>query len=81
MCVLTDGGHVADGEGVLGEAEQQAGLADARVADDDELEQVVVAAGLGRRSVCVRGVAPELSHLALIELVEIIIYILKIIES
>ena len=39
---LTDGGHVAHGEGVLRESQQQAGLTHTRVPDDDQLEQVVV---------------------------------------
>jgi len=43
--VDTDGGDVALSVGVVSEADEQAGLADAGVADDDELEQVVVLRG------------------------------------
>lgn len=43
---LTDCGHVADGEAVLSEAEQQAGLSDGGITNDDELEEVVVAASV-----------------------------------
>lgn len=38
---------MADGEAVLGEPEEYAGLAYAGVTDDDELEQVVIASLLG----------------------------------
>ena len=38
-----DGGDVGLGVGVVGEAEQEAGLAHARVTDQEELEQVVAA--------------------------------------
>jgi hypothetical protein len=40
--VNTDGGDVALGVGVVCESEQQAGLADARVSDQEELEEVIV---------------------------------------
>lgn len=39
---LTDGGDEGGVEGVLREAEQGTGLAHARVADEQQLEQVVV---------------------------------------
>lgn len=39
---LTDGGDEGGVEGVLAEPEQQAGLADAAVPDEQQLEQVVV---------------------------------------
>jgi len=39
----TDGGHVADGEVVFGETEEDAGFADAGVTNNDQLEEVVVA--------------------------------------
>jgi hypothetical protein len=40
--VNTNGGNVALGVRVVSKADEEAGLADARVANDDELEQVVV---------------------------------------
>lgn len=45
--ILTDSGHVADGEAILSETQQDTGLADTRVANDDELKQVVIACLLG----------------------------------
>ena len=40
--LLTDCGHVAGGELVFGEAQQNAGFSDGAVADNDQLDQVVV---------------------------------------
>ncbi|KAI7506321.1 small GTP-binding protein [Hortaea werneckii] len=42
--VHTNGRNVALGIGVVGEPQQQAGLSDARVTDEEELEEVVVSA-------------------------------------
>ena len=42
MFYLTDGGDEGGVECVLGEPEEDAGLAHARVADQQQLEQVVV---------------------------------------
>lgn len=42
---LTDGRDECRVEGILGEAEQNAGLAHSRVADQQQLEQVVVGFG------------------------------------
>lgn len=41
----TDGRNVGFGVGVIGETKQQAGLSYTRVADEEELEEVVVSAG------------------------------------
>lgn len=49
--VNTDGGDVALGVGIVGEPKQQAGLSDARVADKQELEEVVVPANVASVSV------------------------------
>jgi hypothetical protein len=46
--IITNGRHVADWEVVFGESEKQAGFADARVTNYDQLEQVVVARLLER---------------------------------
>ena len=40
--VYADGGNVALGVGVVGETEEQARLSDARVANKEQLEQVIV---------------------------------------
>ena len=40
--VHADGGDVVPREGVVGEADEEGALADAGVADDEQLEQVVV---------------------------------------
>ena len=40
--VDADGGDVVAGERVVGESDQQRAFADARVADDEKLEHVVV---------------------------------------
>lgn len=40
--VDADGGDVALGVGVVGESQEQAGLSDAGVTDEEELEEVVV---------------------------------------
>jgi hypothetical protein len=39
----TDGGEVRGEEVVFGEAKEQIGLADPRVADDEQLDQIVIA--------------------------------------
>lgn len=56
--MLTDGGDEGGVEGVLREAEQGAGLAHARVADQQQLEQVVV----GLRHVCGQRPRPPHAH-------------------
>ena len=45
--VGTNGGHVADGEAVLCETEEEAGLADAGVADHEQLALHVVGGRVG----------------------------------
>ena len=45
IIIRTDGGYEGRVEGVLGEAEQDTRLADARVADEQQLEQIVVRLG------------------------------------
>jgi hypothetical protein len=42
--IHADGGDVALRICVIGKAEQQAGLADTRVADEEQLEEIVVSA-------------------------------------
>ena len=63
--ILTNCRHVRHREGVLCESQQEAGLAHTGVADNDQLQQVVVARFLGARgcSVCGVVVTSELSHL------------------
>lgn len=54
--VDTDGGDVALSVGIIGEPEQQARLADTRVSDEEELEEVVVSDS-GARLARAMGVA------------------------
>lgn len=58
---------MADREGVLSKPEEETGLADTRVTDDNELEEVIVAS-FGRACSVVAGVTPELSHITNINL-------------
>lgn len=48
--VHTDGGDVAFCVGVIGKTQQQAGLSNARVADEEQLEQVIVSVCGGQSS-------------------------------
>ena len=47
--IYTNGGYIALRVRVVGETKQQAGLADTRVTDQEQLEQVIAT---GRQSTC-----------------------------